>query len=194
MKYDGTNLKEVLEAHRRWLVESDGWTEDDRADLNGANLNGADLRSANLNGADLRNADLRNANLRSADLRSAKNIPFIPMTCPDTGEFTAWKQCWYKNGPNRSTCIVKLLIPADAERLSGTGRKCRASLAHVLEIQDLDGNNLPANTIAFSFNDYDFAYKVGATVAPEEPFCADRWQECSSGIHFFINRQEAVDY
>ena len=44
-------------------------------------------------------------------------------------------------------------------------------------------------------SDYDenFIYKVGEIV--EEPnFCKYRFKECARGIHFFINRQEAVDY
>jgi len=42
-----------------------------RADLRGANLEGAYLRGADLEGADLRGADLRRADLRRADLRGA---------------------------------------------------------------------------------------------------------------------------
>ena len=53
MKYNGNNLQEVLDAHERWIEETDGWTEDDRADLIGADLRDADLRDANLIGADL---------------------------------------------------------------------------------------------------------------------------------------------
>jgi hypothetical protein len=44
-------------------------------------------------------------------------------------------------------------------------------------------------------SDYDnnFIYKVGEIV--EEPnFDENRWEECAPGIHFFITRQEAVNY
>ena len=169
MKYDGTNLKEVLEAHKRWIEESEGWTEEDRADLNGAYLTGADLNGA--------------------DLTGAKNVPYVPFACPDSGAFTAWKTCASENG----RVIVKLLIPVDAKRLSSTGRKCRASKAEVLEIQTLDGKPLE-NVKAWSMYDINFTYEVGKTVEPKEPFCDNRWHECESGIHFFINRQEAVNY
>lgn len=27
-----------------------------------------------------------------------------------------------------------------------------------------------------------------------DSFDEDRWNECSHGIHFFINKQEAIDY
>lgn len=35
---------------------------------------------------------------------------------------------------------------------------------------------------------------VGETVTPTEPFDDDRLKDCASGIHFFITRQEAVNY
>ena len=210
-------LDKVLENHMHWLREDcDGW-KDMRANLRGADLRGADLRGANLYGANLRGAnlygadlrganlyeadlyganlrganlygaDLYGANLRGANLYGANNIPYIPIACPDTGSFTAWK----KDGTGE--LIIKLLIPEDAKRLSATGRKCRCDKAQVLAIENLDGT--PAEkTETYSQNDNHFIYRVGETVTPEKPFCEDRWQECSSGIHFFINRQEAVEY
>ena len=36
-------------------------------------------------------------------------------------------------------------------------------------------------------------YKVGCEVLPDK-FDDNRWEECSNGIHFFINKQEAIDY
>ena len=164
------------------------------ADLREAALRGANLWGANLRGADLREAALRGANLWGADLwgadlREAKNVPFIPMTCPDTGAFVAWKKC----NMSDSSVIVKLLIPEDAKRSSGTGRKCRADKAVVLEIQDIDGEALEG-VAARSLYDSLFTYEVGKTVEPREPFDGCRWNECGSGIHFFINRQEAVNY
>ena len=157
------------------------------ADLRVADLYGADLHGADLSGADLSVADLSGAYLRGADLSGAENIPYIPMTCPDTGSFTAWK----KDGTGK--LIIKLLIPDDAKRMSATGRKCRCDKAQVLAIENLDGT--PSNkTETYSVNDRSFVYKVGETVTSKEAFCEDRWNECSSGIHFFINRQEAVEY
>ena len=185
-------LDKVLENHMHWIEEDcDGW-EKMRATLCGANLRGANLRGANLHGADLRGADLCGANLRGANLREAnlcgaKNVPYIPMACPDTGSFTAWK----KDGTGN--LIIKLLIPEDAKRMSATGRKCRCDKAQVLAIENLDGT--PSDKAeTYSANDRSFVYKVGETVTPKEAFCEDRWNECSSGIHFFINRQETVEY
>ena len=168
------------------------------ADLSGANLRGADLRGADLSGADLRNADLRNADLRGADLsganllgadlRSAKNVPYIPMVCPEEGDFIGWK----KAEGNKDKVIVKLRIPSDAKRSSATTRKCRCSKAEVIAIYNLDGTE-EGETTCHSDYDNSFIYEVGKTVEVTN-FSEDRWSECAKGIHFFINRQEAIDY
>lgn len=155
-----------------------------KANLCGANLCGANLYGASLRGANLYRANLRRANLCNADLRGANNIPFIPMACPDTGTFVAWKKA---NGH-----IVKLEIPADARRSSATGRKCRCDKAKVIEIQELDGSPSELTEVASGY-DRDFVYRVGE-IAEEPKYDEDRWKECAPGIHFFINRQEAVDY
>lgn len=44
-------------------------------------------------------------------------------------------------------------------------------------------------------SDYDpkFNYAVGGTVEVED-YDDNRWNECSTGIHFFINFREAVEY
>ena len=46
------------------------------------------------------------------------------------------------------------------------------------------------NEIASYYNT-DFVYKFGETVIVHDE---GRWNECSTGIHFFVNRQEAVEY
>ena len=155
-----------------------------KANLCGANLRGANLYGASLRGANLYRANLRRANLCGADLRGANNIPFIPMACPDTGTFVAWKKA--------NKYIVKLEIPEDARRSSATGRKCRCDKAKVIEIQELDGSPSELTEIASGY-DHNFVYRVGE-IAEEPKYDEDRWNECAPGIHFFINRQEAVDY
>ena len=89
--------------------------------------------------------------------------------------------------------IVKLLIPADAQRSNATGRKCRASKARILDLQDKQGNSLPPDTTAYSSYDPDFTYQKGETVHVED-FDTNRWDECAPGIHFFITRIEAIEY
>ena len=176
------------------------------ADLSGADLSGADLRSADLSGADLRDADLRDADLRGANLRSADLIGadlhganlselIIAQTSilPDEGDIIGWKKAYVDNTMPPTPVIVKLLIPADAQRSNATGRKCRASTARVLDLQDKQGNSLPPDTTAYSEYDTDFTYKKGETVHVED-FDTNRWNECAPGIHFFITRIEAAEY
>lgn len=177
------------------------------ADLSNANISNADLSNTNISNtnlwyatlsnadlsyADLSNANIRYADLRYADLRNARNIPFIPMACPDTGSFIGWKKALSDLVPNRKV-IVKLAIPKDAKRSSTTNRKCRCDKAKVLEIQHLDKNDNCDITEAYADYDDDFKYTVGETVSVEN-FEDDRHIECAPGIHFFINREEAVRY
>ena len=217
-------LSTILENHKHWINEDcEGW-ENMKANLRGANLRyanlcgvnlcgvnlccanlrGADLRYANLCDADLCSAKLRYANLCGAklcyadlcdadlcdadlcgaDLRGAKNLPFIPYVCPDTGSFIGYKKA--------SNMIIKLEITEDAKRTSATSRKCRCNKAKVLGIYDYNHNLLEDKEVA-SDRDKDFIYRVGE-VAEVKDFDEDRWNECSTGIHFFINFQEAVEY
>lgn len=158
------------------------------ADLYDADLRGANLYDADLCGADLRGADLRYANLYGAKLRDAKNVPYIPMICPEEGDFIGWK----KAESNKDKVIVKLRIPSDAKRSSATTRKCRCSKAEVIAIYNLDGTEAGETTCHSNYN-HSFIYEVGKTVEVTD-FNEDRWKECAKGIHFFISRQEAIDY
>ena len=180
-----------------------------RANLRGANLSDADLRNANLDGANLRDADLRNAdlsyanlgganlrdadlrnanlegaNLRDADLRDAKNILYIPLECPSEGSFIGWKKI--------NKILIKLEIPEDARRSSATTKKCRCDKAKVLGFYDLNSTELNIDKIINnSYNTCE--YRKGEMVYPDS-FDEDRWNECSHGIHFFINKQDAINY
>jgi hypothetical protein len=155
------------------------------ADLSGAYLSGAYLSGANLSGAYLSGANLRSANLSGADLRSAylsgaKNADLaIAMTriLPE-GQLIGYKKC-------RNGVIVKLQIPAKAKRSHAFGRKCRAEYAKVLHIYGA--------TEAVSTYDQTFVYHKGEIVRPDK--WDDDWtNECSSGVHFFITREEAEAY
>ena len=153
------------------------------ADLIGADLMGADLSGADLSGADLRGADLSGADLRGADLGGAKLD--WPLACQEKGSFIGYKKC-------RNNLIVKLEIPEDAYRCSATSKKCRCSKAKVLSITNLDGSESTSN-VAVSKYDSSFVYRIGETIEVTD-FDQNRWNECSTGIHFFINREDAVKY
>ena len=145
--------------------------------LNEYDFYGANLRSANLSGADLSGANLLN-------VRYNECTGFFALVCPEEGSFIGYKKA---NGH-----IVKLRITEDALRSSATSRKCRCSKAEVLSITTLDGEDDGVTSIPSNY-DSNFIYRVGTTVEVED-FETDRWDECAAGIHFFITRQEAVQY
>lgn len=217
-------LNEILDLHKKWLNDEDGGkcanlsnVDLSDVDLSGAILVGAKLSDANLlcaklrsadlsgailvgtklRGADLSDADLTHANLRYADLKTAdlscanitnvtydEQTAFFALQCPEEGSFIGYKKA--KN------FIVKLLITEDAKRSSATTRKCRCSKAKVLSITNLDGSESKLESICSKY-DKSFIYKVGEIVEVPD-FDEDRWNECSTGIHFFITRNEAVQY
>ena len=165
-----------------------------KANLFRADLRDTNLRNADIRGADLREVDIRGADLRGADLSGAKNVPFIPLVCPDVKAFTGWKKAFVFKDKTLGVpfdAIIELEIPTDARRSSATSRKCRCDKAVVKSITSVDGSE--SFDTAFSKYDYTFVYKVGETVCVDN-FEEDRFRECAPGIHFFINRQEAVDY
>ena len=166
------------------------------ADLRGANLSCTDLSCANLTrsdliGANLSCTDLSCANLTYADLRGANLsevnynhlTSFLSLQCPEEGSFIGYKKSGNK--------IVKLRIEEDSKRSSATSRKCRASKVTVLSITSIDGTEEFQK--AENTGNYEFTYEVGKTYEIDD-FDEDRWNECSTGIHFFITREEAVKY
>ena len=166
------------------------------ADLRYAKLRDADLYGADLCGANLYGANLSDANLSDANLSDANRVKLSLAKIsilPDEGDIIGWKKAWTDNEMSPTPVIVKLLIPADAQRSNATGRKCRASKARVLDLQDKQGNSLTSDTTAYSSYDTDFTYKKGETVHVED-FDTNRWNECAPGIHFFITRIEAAEY
>ena len=200
---DANKLKEILNKHLKWLRGKDGGSRANLSGVNlsgvnlsGVNLSGANLSGANLFGANLFGADLSRANLSCANLYGAKNLSgakieidllnkFFPIACPETGSFIGWKKC-------RDNTIVKLEILADAKRSSAYSRKCRCSAAKVLAIEYADGTTYEKNKVN-SDHDSNFWYTIGEIVSVDN-FDEDRRNECAPGIHFFITRQEAVDW
>ena len=167
-----------LNEFEKQILLNAGITEEN---LSNADLRYANLSSANLSGANLSDADLRYACLSGADLSEVKINEAtlgIVSNCPEEGSFIAYKKCEGK--------IVKLLITEDSKRSSATTYKCRASKAKVLEIEGgLDEIR--------SGYDSNFIYKVGEIVEVHD-FDENRWNECSSGIHFFMSKEMAKQY
>ena len=165
------------------------WANLKGANLEGANLKGAYLKGAylygvNLEWANLKGAYLKGANLEGANLKGAKDIPYIPLNCPSEGSFIGWKKVCGN--------LIKLEIPEDAKRLSSVSMKCRCDKARVLSVWNMRLEEEVSEVVNHAYNQ-NTLYKVGEMVYPDS-FDEDRWNECSHGIHFFINKQDAINY
>lgn len=120
----------------------------------------------------------------------------LHLNCPEEGSFIGYKKILHldKDVPlevEDREILVKLLITEDAKRSSGYGRKCRASKAKILSMIDIEtGKEV---SIGRSMYDLDFIYRAGEIIEVDN-FDDDRWNDCSFGIHFFITKQEALDY
>ena len=113
----------------------------------------------------------------------------------------------YKNGEYiAKPVVVKLLIPAGALVTTGFKRKPsmpminfnkqRANMAIVKKIYSYDMKYAyKSSTIAHSNYAHYFTYRVGEKVVPAIiPFDVNPFAECSSGIHFFISKEQAMRY
>jgi len=182
-----SELDKILADHKKWL-DSQG-KQGERADLREANLRevnlrGADLQEANLRVANLQGANLQGADLREADLRGANlldvryNYLTIGLAPAPEGKLIGWGK---KNG-----VLVKLRIPADARRSCATTAKMRAEYAEVLDV-------IGAEEVVTERKGHKVVYRKGEIVRCHE-WDEDRWNECSGGIHFFLDRQMAEEW
>ena len=151
------------------------------ADLRGANLSDTDISDADLRGTNLWDTDLSNTNLKN--VKTNINTIGYNLACPEEGSFIGYKRA--------SGCMVKLLILDDAKRSSATTYKCRCDKAKVLDIEDA----YTGKKIEKTKSDYDpeFIYRVGEIITVDD-FDDNRWNECTSGIHFFVNKENALNY
>ena len=211
--FTNRELKKMLNTHKLWMHGEKGGMRIDLsnanltginlsnvdltdADLTGVDLTNADLRCANLTGIDLTNADLNNADLTNANLNNANlsnaNLTNIKtnyhtlgysLACPEEGNFIGYKKA--------DKYLVKLLILEDSKRSSATTLKCRCDKAKVLDIENIETGE-KVNEITSDY-DKNFIYKVGEIVEVDN-FNEDRWNECTTGIHFFLNKEDAINY
>ena len=155
--------------------------------LFGANLSSADLSDSNLNKADIRKANFCKAFLSNTILTDVifdETTLCFGMECPEEGSFIGYKKAQNK--------IVVLEIPADAERSSATTKKCRCSKAKVLRIEEMDGSISKVKSVHSDWNE-KFVYELGKTAIVYD-YNVNRWNECSMGIHFFMNKEVAKQY
>lgn len=165
--------------------------------FDGCSMRGANFKNARMVTASFRYCDMRECNIEGADLygavlefarlegiRSDENTKWFRMHCPETGAFLAYKKCVNDR-------MVQLLVPADAKRTSATLRSCRCNKAKVLTIKSFDfKENFDE---AWSLVDENFVYRKGEWVEVKD-FNENRWQDSTTGIHFWMTRAEAEAY
>lgn len=129
------------------------------------------------------------------DCRASDNCISFPQGVPSDDSFIAWKKArmceTIDNHTNRTDVIIKLRIPDDAERCSAN-HKCRANKVEVIQYETLEGEKLPDDADVRSFYDPSFAYHIG--MIESVGYNSDPQCECSNGIHFLLNRDDAVNY
>lgn len=101
----------------------------------------------------------------------------------------------YGRSCRRERAIVKLEIPKGALIVVGDEfvkyGKLRTNRAEVISITSISGKTNYER--AFSSHNNNFEYTPGTIIVPELKFdpC---YATCASGIHFFVNRSDAVAY
>jgi len=219
--FDGANLKGTRFlcsdiCHCTFKLASFKGTVFGKSDLNNCDFgfayfedaqfhNTVSIGNCHFDDADMKNVIIESQNFYNNDglnedwVRDGK-IKKIS-ACPDTGDFIGWKKVYIRDLRNHggvvTDAIAKLEIPEKAKRSSAFGRKCRASEAKVLGmwpiIDDKPDFEHPID-VAQSCYDSGFKYAVGEIVRPQFAYCENPYEECASGIHFFITMQEALDY
>jgi hypothetical protein len=105
-----------------------------------------------------------------------------------TKPITVYKIAYENN--HYDPVIITLILPIGALVAAGdeyySEKKLRASSAIVKSISN-------RVTLACSQHDRHFKYRKGAIVKPKRDFSTS-FATCSSGIHFFLKRSDAVNY
>lgn len=152
------------------------------------NMRESVFRYINLSNSDISGADLYAAVLEDAvldEITYNEETKWFKQVPPEEGAFIAWKCC-------TELRVVQLLVPADARRVSATRETCRCDKAKVLSIKSIDESI--SYEWAQSTVDPDFYYENGKWVEPANGFEPDRWKDSSRGIHFFMEREQCVEY
>ena len=154
-----------------------------RTKLDKTNFSYADLSSA-----DLLEADFHKSTLCGAAFGNTRNMPYIPTWLP-VESFIGW----VKVIGETESYIVKIKVLNDSQRFRGVGDICRCNKALVLEIQNLEGEKLDIEEIEYHDKKGTLIFHVWEVTECEEWY-PGRWNDCQSGITFFIDRHSAVLY
>lgn len=178
------------------------WQSFDSCNFVNCNFANSFLGNSIFNGCGFKNCDFTMVSMPNwfhpSYMGGCTNVPYMPMVCPDEGEFMGYKVAIHEdtklNQPGPRYVLVTLRIPSDAKRSAAGGRKCRCNKAQVVAIEPAESRYV-GTTIrtARSAHDFAFKYRVGEEVFVKN-FDENRWNECAPGIHFFMNKKEALLY
>jgi hypothetical protein len=193
-----------LNVHRCFFEEQSCWSaEIDGAEIKNnsffATFNAKDNKLTNF--IFCHNIMERTIQLEIADNKIDKPSSYVGVNTFDNnflpdGPFIAYKKVFRHSktvecDDAERQAILTLQIDADTPCVCATGYKGRAAKVKVLKAETLDGKPLEENQIFHS--SYSTVYQVG------EEVCADKFNPnplytCTNGIHFFLNKQDAIDY
>lgn len=111
--------------------------------------------------------------------------------CPKEGSFICYKKVYTGFSEH---VLATLEIPADAKRIYTISTKCRAEYAKVIKLELLKNNKeYKEIDVACSGYNEDVVYRKGEMVYPDS-FDDNMFNDCSNGIHFFMDKNEAINY
>lgn len=160
--------------------------------LRETSLQNSSMKGCMMRHCDLSNSDISGTNIFSTvleytkltDVKYDENTRFFELYPPASGAYVGFKKCFNQR-------IATLLIPTDAMRTSATMNCGRCSKAKVLAVKSFD------ETEEFEYGlatiDEEFEYRVGEYVEVEN-FNRNRWMDSTTGIHFWMTREEAIAY
>lgn len=141
--------------------------------------------------------------LRNIANTKSHGFPERPMTLYKKARIRIFNVNPFADDYNRSEeVIVKLSVPSTALRhYDPISKKIRVSEAIVVGFYDMVKQEIKISKLhrllkrysVCSYRDSDFRYWLGKTVTPEHPF-ADNDETCASGIHGFLEFDDAASY
>lgn len=185
MTFDGANM-DKCNLHSSWFFGHNS--------MKNVKLTNADMTEAGMRFVDMSGMDISGSNVYAACFEYTKqdgikydeNTQWYEMKCPPEGQaFICWKCC-------TGLRVVQMLVPKDAKRVMATMETGRTNKVKVLSIKSIDETE--SFDWAQSTVDPDFYYDVGKWLEPANGFEEDRWRDSSQGIHFFLERAQAVNY
>ena len=185
--FEGANLKNVdFSCANGWSANFNE-TNCQNAVFLSANLTEASFEGADLDSASFVQANLTEANLQDTNIVTAEfdNTVGIYPVCPTHDSFIGWTIGEDEEG---NECLVKVSIPAWAQRSSGTTRKCRAEILYIESIERLKAGYDP---IEVTLKNRNYILTENDIVRDND-YEIDRFKVCSADLYFWISKEEAL--